>query len=52
MPDTSPGVFDNIGFKCKIICHFKISAKAGIQLEKTGFRVKPGMTKQGECLYN
>jgi len=24
-------VFDNIGFKCKIICHLKISAKAGIQ---------------------
>ena len=24
-------VFDNIGLKCKIICHLKISAKAGIQ---------------------
>ncbi len=23
-------VFDNIGFKCKIICHLKISAFAGI----------------------
>ena len=23
-------VFDNIGFKCKIICHLKISAKAGL----------------------
>ena len=38
-------VFDNIGFKCKIICHLKISAKAGIQIEKTGFRIKSGMTK-------
>jgi hypothetical protein len=37
-------VFDNIGFKCKIICHLKISAKAGIQVEKTGFRIKSGMT--------
>jgi hypothetical protein len=23
-------VFDNIGFKCKIICHLKISAMAGL----------------------
>ena len=23
-------VFDNIGFKCKIICHLKISAFAGM----------------------
>jgi hypothetical protein len=25
-------VFDNIGFKCKIICHLKISAFAGMTL--------------------
>ena len=36
-------VFDNIGFKCKINCHLKISAKAGIQIENTGFpRIKYG----------
>ncbi len=35
---------DNIGSKCKIMYRFKISAKAGIQLRNTGFRVKPGMT--------
>ncbi|MDI6762511.1 MAG: hypothetical protein QME83_05690, partial [Thermodesulfobacteriota bacterium] len=38
--------------KCKIMCHLKISAKAGIQFKNTGFPrvkhgaglVKPGMT--------
>ena len=44
MPNTFTRVFDNIGSKCKIICRFKISAKAGIQIENNGFRVKPGMT--------
>ena len=51
-------LFDNIGFKCKIICHFKISEKAGIQFRNTGFPrikygaglVKPGMTKKGKGL--
>ena len=27
-------VFDNIGFKCKIICHLKISAIAGLETER------------------
>jgi hypothetical protein len=27
---TFTRLFDNIGFKCKIICHFKISAFAGM----------------------
>ena len=28
---TFTRLFDNIGFKCKIICHFKISAIAGLE---------------------
>ena len=28
-----PRAFDNSGFKCKIICHFKISAIAGLETE-------------------
>jgi hypothetical protein len=31
--------------QCKINCTIKISAKAGIQVEKVGFRIKSGMTK-------
>ncbi len=45
MPNPIARLFDNIGFQCKIMCRFKISAKAGIQVEKTGFRIKSGMTK-------
>ena len=30
--NTIARVYDNIDLKCKIICPFKISAKAGIQL--------------------
>jgi hypothetical protein len=36
-------ISDNNGSKCKIMYRFKISAKAGIQSEKTGFpRIKYG----------
>ena len=31
---TFTRLFDNIGFKCKIICHFKISAIAGLETER------------------
>jgi len=31
-PNSVACVFDDIGSKCKMMYHFKISAKAGIQL--------------------
>jgi len=40
-------VFDNIGFKCKIIFHLKISAKAGLRAVE---RVKlPPPAKTGQA---
>ena len=33
-PNSVARVFDDIGSKCKMMYHFKISAKAGIQKEK------------------
>jgi hypothetical protein len=34
-PNSVARVFDDIGSKCKMMYHFKISAEAGIQLNKT-----------------
>ena len=48
MLNTFTCVFEILVSKCKIICRFKISAKAGIQFINTGFRVKPGMTNKAK----
>jgi len=45
---TFTRLFDNIGFKCKIICHFKISAKVGIQPRiKYGVSLPPTRAFEG-----
>ena len=46
-PNSVACVFDDIGSKCKMMYHFKISAKAGIQLFQSrpwrdGPRLPPG----------